>query len=333
MAIITNKTDVLKISEKFRQRCVPMCVFGTGSFWNTEAILLAAQSFRIKNGIKDNIAVAVAITYNYPHMSQCSRFSYSRDLKVGLFSNYHYLNELCGKPHSPYNDVIVLPHLDHAHPERDRWALTEGVNCFASVMLDAQSYSLADNIRLTSEYVEKYGKTVMVEGILDELSVSDVPKNKLEANIENNDRYIEDVVKYVGETGVDCVVADLGTEQQSKGLNRIIYLKDRSISLSKVLGRTGIVLHGASSLSDEQFGQLGKDGVARINIWTKIARDAGKAAAAKLIERYPLIEIGDFEATESKQYIYDSITHAARIMENIMGLVGYGRLYNNDQNN
>lgn len=338
MPVITDREEALKISDGLKKKGVPMCVFGTGSFWNTEAVLLAAQNFKKKNGIKDYIAVTAAITYDYSHMSQCSRFSYSKNLQVGLISNMNYLDELCGKPGSPYNDIVVLPHLDHADPVKDKWALTEGVDYFASVMFDAQTYSRDENIRLTSEYVDRYGKNVIVEGILDELSVNSELKHKTEAaavdenNIENQnerdneDSYIKAAVQYVNSTGVDFVVADLGTEQQSNESGDIVYLKDRAICLSRELGNKGIVLHGTSSMSNEQITQLGRDGIARINMWTKIARETGKDAAKKLMERYPLMGKGDFEAAESRQYIYDSIEYAAQMMENIMGLVGYGKL-------
>ena len=55
-----------------------------------------------------------------------------------------HLKELCGRPDSPYASVRALPHLDHAHPERDEWALTEGLEYLSSVMFDAQEYP--DNI-------------------------------------------------------------------------------------------------------------------------------------------------------------------------------------------
>ncbi len=50
-----------------------------------------------------------------------------------------HLKALCEGPGAPYPQVVVLPHLDHADPKRDRWALTEGLPHLASVMFDAQS--------------------------------------------------------------------------------------------------------------------------------------------------------------------------------------------------
>ena len=327
MAIITDKSDVMAIGRKYKNRQIPVCVFGTGNFWNTEAILLAAKNFKEKHSLKEPVAVTMAITYDYAHMSQCARFSYNGNLQAGLESNFHYLHELCGRPGSPYYDVIVLPHLDHANPEKDKWALTEGVHHFASVMFDAQTYSLEENLRLTAEYVEKYGDRVVIEGILDELPVFESAGHPEDKSGRNTDEdYARNVIRYVDSTGVDFVVADLGTEQQSNKVGDVKYLKNRARLLSKLLKDKGIVLHGTSSMSDVQLAQLGDDGIARVNMWTRIARESGEAAATKLLMRTPLIRQGDFEATESRQYIYDSITSAADIMENMMEILGYKKL-------
>jgi fructose/tagatose bisphosphate aldolase len=86
------------------------------------------------------------------------------------------------------------------------------------------------------------------------------------------------------------------------------------------------VLHGTSSLTEGQFQDLAADGVIRVNMWTRIAREAGQYAARRLVERQEAIWVGDFEATESHQYLMDSIEEAARIMESVLEKIGYDRL-------
>ena len=56
---------------------------------------------------------------------------------------------------------------------------------------------------------------------------------------------------------------------------------------------------------------------------TRIARESGQYAAQKLVERMDQIMNGDFESSESRQYIFDSIEKAADIMEETLGLLGY----------
>jgi len=296
-----------------------VAVFCTASHWNTEAILIAADRFAKKHNIK-NIPISLAMTFNYSHMAQSQRVTKTKDAIVGFKSNMEHLKVLCEAEDSPYYNVCVMPHLDHGDPETDKWALTKGTKYLASVMFDAQRFPFEDNIRMTSDYVKEYGKSVLVEGIMDVLKVSDGTESV------SGDDYAEKALKYKNETKVDFIVADLGTEQQSNASGKSEYLKQRAVNLTKALKEKMLVLHGTSCLTNEQINGLADDGVIRINLWTKVAREAGQYAAKNLVERYDKIKDGDFEATESKQYIYDSIDKAADMMEEFLELFGYENL-------
>ena len=132
-------------------------------------------------------------------------------------------------------------------------------------------------------------------------------------------------MEYVQNTGVDFLVADLGTEQQSEG-TEAKYLKQRAVEITRNLGRPMLVLHGTSSLCNEDIRGFAEDGVVRVNMWTRVVRESGQYAAKKLVERYPLIEKNNFEACEAKQYINDNIDKAAEIMEQVLESIGYGKL-------
>jgi fructose/tagatose bisphosphate aldolase len=84
-----------------------------------------------------------------------------------------------------------------------------------------------------------------------------------------------------------------------------------------------LVLHGVSSMKNEDIHGLAEDGVIRVNMWTRIVRESGQYAAEKLAERMPRIVEGDFEAAESMAYINDNVYEAARVMELVMGGLGY----------
>lgn len=316
MSLIIDKEHALEVIEWLSSKQASMAIFCTASHWNTEAILLAASRFAQKNDIKE-IPLAIAMTFNYPYMPQAKRVTYTKDPMFGFVSVMEHLKVLCVGEESPYGNVIVLPHLDHADPIRDKWALTEGLPYLASVMFDAQKYSSEDNIALTSKYVKKYGKQVLIEGVMEELSV--------EGNVQGrgDNRYVEKAVAYTSKTGVDFLVADLGTEQQSSSMGKCKYLSDRARELTMNLGKAMLVLHGTSCLSNDQIASLPKDGIVRVNMWTRIAREAGQYAAQKLVERMDQIMNGDFESSESRQYIFDSIEKAADIMEETLGLLGY----------
>ena len=104
------------------------------------------------------------------------------------------------------------------------------------------------------------------------------------------DAYPALAAEYVRETGIDFLVADLGTEQQSATSGNVRYLRGR---------------------------------VVRVNMWTKIAREAGKFAAFRLFEHAENICGNEFEAIESKQYLYDSIDKASEMMLEVLETLNY----------
>ena len=320
MTLVTQREEALEYTELFRRSHASMAIFCTAAHWNTEAILLAGQMLAEKHGL-DQVPLAVAMTFTYPYMPQAARMTHSGNAPAGFLSNMAHLKVLCDGPDAPYQNVVVLPHLDHADPKRDRWALTEALPHLATVMFDAQKYPFADNLAWTQEYVATYGSQVMVEGIIEELAVGG------QSHAVQKDDYVQKAVRFMDETGVDLLVADLGTEQQSDRVGEARYLKARGQALTASLGgEAKLVLHGTSCLSLDQIVNLADDGVIRVNMWTRIVREAGQFAAAQLIARQAAIATGDFEATESHQYLDDSTLRAAEIMLEVMETIGYPRL-------
>ena len=184
-----------------------------------KAILLAAKRIGEKYNLK-HIPVALAMTFNYKYMPQAQRITYTRNSSLGFLSQMNHLRVLTNDPGSPYYNIQVLPHLDHADPIIDKWALSKGTDYLASVMFDAQKYPLSENLQMTQEYVRKYKSKIMIEGAMDELTVSEAHV-KQDAVIDN---YPERAFDYFQKTGVYFLVADLGTEQQSKTIGKSKYL-------------------------------------------------------------------------------------------------------------
>jgi fructose/tagatose bisphosphate aldolase len=296
-----------------------MAIFCTAAHWNTEAILLAGQRIAEKYKLA-RVPLAVAMTFTYPYMPQAKRTTYSGNEQAGFLSQMGHVKALCEGPGAPYPQVVVLPHLDHADPKRDRWALTEGLPHLASVMFDAQEHPFDDNLAWTGDYVATYGEEVLVEGIIEELSVAG------QHQAVQRNAYVEKAVRYMAETGVDFLVADLGTEQNSTRVGGVRYLKERARKLTSHLGEARLVFHGTSCLSVKEMQQLATDGIIRVNMWTRIVREAGQTAAGRVFARREAVAAGDFEATESRQYLHDSIEAAASIMVEVMEAIGYPRL-------
>jgi fructose/tagatose bisphosphate aldolase len=319
--IFTDRKDSEKIIERIKSQNVCLPIFCTASHWNTEAILMAAKNVGEKYNVKD-VPVAIAMTYNYEYMPQAQRITFTKDARLGFLSIMHHLRVIANDSKSPYYNVLVLPHLDHADPIKDKWALTEGTDYIASVMFDAQKYPLEDNLKMTSDYVSKYKKKVMIEGIMDELNVS-VGREKQKIIYDN---YPERAIDYMKKTGIDFLVADLGTEQQSNSVGQSVYLKKRARDIYQIAEDKVLVLHGTSCLSQEEIATLPEDGILRVNMWTRIARDSGLYAIDQLHIREDKIRKNEFNAIESHQYLMDSTEKAAQIMEEIMISLGYDHL-------
>jgi fructose/tagatose bisphosphate aldolase len=316
MAIVTQRGKSLEIFARAEKCGMSVAIFCTASHWNTEAILVAAQRVAKKYSLTD-VPVVVANTFTYKHMPQARRFSYSTEPISGFLAHMGNLHALAEGKYAPYGDVLALPHLDHADPVRDRWALTAGIPYFSSVMFDCQTLPLEENIALTRDYVNAYGSQVMVEGIMEMLSVEGG------AAAKQVGAYCDNAKRYVKETGVDFFVADLGTEQQTKAVGGARYDKARAKALTFALERSMLVLHGTSCLSNSQVQGLAQDGVIRVNMWTRIAREAGQYAAEKLAARMDAVRQGDFEAAEANAYLRDNVEKAADIMVEMMELFGY----------
>lgn len=316
MAIITERAKSLEIFARAEKCRMSVAIFCTASHWNTEAILLAADILAKKHGLED-VPLVVATTFTYRHMPQARRFTYAGDARSGFLAHMGNLQALASGKYAPYRHINVLPHLDHAHPERDRWALTAGLPYLSSVMFDAQEYSLQKNLLLTGEYVRNFGDQVLVEGIIESLNVEG---GAVSSRVTD---YCRQAEAFVAKTKVDFLVADLGTEQQSSATGGASYDQKRAAELTRALGRSMLVLHGTSCLDGEQVRGLAADGIIRVNMWTRIAREAGQYAAENLLGRISEIRRGNFDAAEANMYIRDNIEKAAAIMVEMMELYGY----------
>jgi fructose/tagatose bisphosphate aldolase len=250
-------------------------------------------------------------------MPQATRFTYAGEPRSGLIAHMGNLRALAEGKYAPYGDVCVLPHLDHADPARDRWALTAGVPFFSSVMFDCQALPFEGNIAQAKAYMEAYGDQVLVEGIMGTLNVEG------KAAARQVDDYCARAGEYVRETGVDFFVADLGTEQQATSVGGARYEKERARGLTEALNKKMLVLHGTSCLSNDQVAGLSDDGKIRVNMWTRIAREAGQHAADKLMARMNDVRAGVFDAAEANAYIRDNVEKASDIMCEMMELFGY----------
>ena len=263
MAIIRRREDVLNIYREAAKKGWVIPCFCTENLTTTEAILEAASEFAREHGF-ERVPVTLAITVQYEHRSQSRNYTHSRNWETGL-RLFRADAEVLMREGGDYDNVDLLLHLDHVQHDLDE-ALCEGdLSDFSTIMYDASTLPLEENIAKTRSFVEKKGGEILIEGACDEI---------VDAGGEaHNDITTEEkCADYMKRTGVDLVVANLGTEHRASGKD-LKYHGEAARAIKELIGPR-IVLHGTSSVSNEQVRKLFEDGVCKVNIWTALERDA-----------------------------------------------------------
>lgn len=157
--------------------------------------------------------------------------------------------------------VPVVVHFDHGVTfERCMEALQLGCT---SIMFDGSAGSMEENVKNTREMVKiAHAMGAAVEGEIGHVGQA------LAGDHETDDRYttVESAVRFVQETGVDALAVAIGTahgEYRSKPQLDLERLQE----IRKALD-TPLVLHGGSGLSDDDFKNTIRYGIAKVNIFT-----------------------------------------------------------------
>ena len=182
---------------------------------------------------------------------------------------------MIGKYYGEKAKVPVALHIDHGKTvEFVKKAIDIG---FTSVMIDASADSFEENVRKTKEIVE-YAHP---RGVTVEAEIGHVGSNALNADMETQDESVytevDECVKFVELTGVDSIAVSVGTSHgvythgtPVLNFERLKELKD-AVSIP-------LVLHGGSSSGDENLRKCAEIGIAKINIFTDIIKNAAKEA-------------------------------------------------------
>jgi fructose-bisphosphate aldolase class II len=163
---------------------------------------------------------------------------------VGLINMVAMVRQLAGQTKAP-----VALHLDHGKSEAlARAAVDAG---YTSVMIDASRQSYDENLRETRDIVAyAHARGVHVEAELGTLGgIEDLGEQAVRSMLTQPD----EAVRFAAETDVDALAVAIGTSHGAykfKGEPKLDF--DR---LREIAGRVAqpIVLHGASSLAQEQI--------------------------------------------------------------------------------
>jgi fructose-bisphosphate aldolase class II len=275
MPLVTDYNDVLAIYRDAAKRKIGLPVFCAEDRETLEAILASALEYGKRIGVND-LPIIPAWTSRYPPRSQMALVSACGNPRLGHRLFFSDLDVFSG-PDSPYRQLRIMPHLDHAFPWLDADVLIEWADRFASVMCDASEKPLDENIRITAEYVRKVKGKVVVEGAVDEIPDSARPAG----GIVQAYTLPEQARRFLKETGVDIIVPNVGTEHRATG-TMARYNAEAAKAIGAAVGSI-MCLHGTSSVPHEILALLPAHGFVKINIYTTLAVHGGQALARNVL--------------------------------------------------
>ncbi|MBM4399505.1 MAG: class II fructose-bisphosphate aldolase [Candidatus Cloacimonetes bacterium] len=173
-------------------------------------------------------------------------------------------------------------HIDHATPNYFDWlvyCIENGL--VTSVMIDASAEAMEENIRVTKEVVAVAHKyDIIVEGEIGHI------KGAEDEIVSEDELYTkpEEALEFVLKTDVDLFAASVGTNHGvSKGTKLQLHLdliKEINDLLIMHNCERGLVLHGASGLTDWQQQTAIRNGVVKINKDTHYQMDMAEQIQA-----------------------------------------------------
>ncbi|MBS1253564.1 MAG: Fructose-bisphosphate aldolase [Anaerolineales bacterium] len=274
MPLISDPQAVEEVYNRAIHAGICLANFCTSNPYTTEAILRSAYEFGQAHGFKD-IPIIVSATANYAIEPQLVSYTHLKDVRLGMQALIDDV-EMMLSAGSPYADLLVMLHLDHGQPEADRDVIERAIDKYATIMYDASEWPLDENVRMTREFVERTRGRVLVEGAVTEIAQAEDQVDAPLTSPEEAERYFQD-------TGVFLVVPDLGTEHRATGV-AAHYDGQRARAITERIGKR-IVLHGSSSLRDEDIPHLAADGVVKVNVWTTFERLGGQAVARHVLRQ------------------------------------------------
>lgn len=171
------------------------------------------------------------------------------------------------------NEAVQVPvvlHLDHG---KKFSSVAECIEAgFTSIMIDASDLAIDENKKITKMAVDyAHKRSVWAQGELGRV-IKDVKEVKKGQVREETMTDPEEAKEFVKETGVDTLAVAIGNvhgiDKMIRGVPELDYKRLGQIK-SKV-GKTPLVLHGASGISDKNIRKAIDLGIRIINIDTEI---------------------------------------------------------------
>jgi fructose/tagatose bisphosphate aldolase len=275
MPLVSGRNHVLDVYAEAAERQWVLPCFCTENLTTTEAVLAATLERGQLLG-QDDLPICLGITSQYPGRTQAAYYTHTRRWDTGLKLYLADLRVLT-EPPSPFANLRVLAHLDHTQHDADRPLLAWDLTPFSSIMFDASTLPWEENIAATARFMETRGHEIVVEGACDV-----VKDATLDEPVEDDELTTpERAEQYARQTGVDLIVANLGTEHRARAA-QLRYHDDLARLIRDRVGHR-IVLHGSSSVPPEHLRSLYQDGVCKVNVWTTLERDSSPRLLAEMV--------------------------------------------------
>ena len=197
--------------------------------------------------------------------------------------------------------VPVVVHYDHGLTfARCIEALQLG---FSSIMFDGSLGDTEENLKQTAEIVKiahSFGASVEGEiGHVGEAATNDGAVSDMYTTPEEAKAFVE-------ATGVDALAVAIGTAHgayKTKPQLDIERLKEIRATID-----TPLVLHGGSGLSDDDFRNTVREGIAKVNIFTDLCVAGTEAMKEGLEKGLSYLEIRNLKVEKIKAVVKNKIT-------------------------
>jgi fructose-bisphosphate aldolase class II len=263
MPLVLERNHVLDIYAEAAERKWVLPTFNSENLTCSEAILASVKEYGQSIGITA-LPIIIGITNKYWQRPQSVYYTHTRRWDVGLRLFLADLKELTSS-NSPFANLKVMIHLDHIQWNEDKELLEWDMRQFSSIMYDASTLPFEQNIKKTLAFVEQHNNVILIEGASDDISEATKPASP---NLTKPDM----ADKYFRETGVDIIVANLGTEHRSPTAT-LQYNGELARKITEHIGPR-LCLHGTSSVPAQQITNLFDDGIRKVNVWTTLERDS-----------------------------------------------------------
>ena len=196
--------------------------------------------------------------------------------------------------------VPVVVHYDHGLTfERCMEALKLG---FTSIMFDGSAGDVAQNMAETREMVKiAHAMGATVEGEIGHVGQAS------SGDEAAKDRYttVQEAQEFLAATGVDALAIAIGTAHGAYKMKPELDLQ--RLREIRAAVDVPLVLHGGSGLSDDDFRNTVRDGIAKINIFTDMCVAGSQASAQALAEGKDYLEMRNARVADIKETVMNKM--------------------------